>query len=369
MSCDATTLMREAKCFRCIPAGMQAAVQSYLLASIAGGSMDVDELLNGARCLTSCLPPGLLFEVKTHLLCQIVENLPSPEPPAPTCSSAIVDDWETRQIANGGTASSEHTLNVLCDFANGLIDEGLITVDGTGMPTAASKIKSLICVVPGDTSPATLNAEIVRAITPLITLAGNDPWTNVGPFVAADLTNDGLKANASTKYLRTGCIPATCYASDASGGLSWYTVTAVNLGYAEMGAWQGTNRFSLQAWNNTNYWDCWNTTAGQGRATYASPLFRGFLSGNRTAANLSKCYFANSITGFGTGVTIVTTGGTRPNAQDIWAFCFNNNGLPGSLSGRRDSFFAVHEGLTAGECEALYDLVQLMRIRMGGGAV
>jgi hypothetical protein len=69
---------------------MQAAVQSYLLASIAGGSMDVDELLNGARCLTSCLPPGLLFEVKTHLLCQIVENT-SPVTPEPECDQDALD--------------------------------------------------------------------------------------------------------------------------------------------------------------------------------------------------------------------------------------------------------------------------------------
>lgn len=72
-SCDPAVLAAEAKCFvDCIPGGMQAAVQTYLLAKIAGGSMDPKVLANEARCFLDCIPPGMQKAVQVYLLCKIV---------------------------------------------------------------------------------------------------------------------------------------------------------------------------------------------------------------------------------------------------------------------------------------------------------
>lgn len=102
MSCEASSLVQASRCFGCIPPGMQAAVQSYLLASIAGGSMDPATLLREAACNASCLPPNLLPEIKTSLLCQIVENT-SPVIPEPECDAdaqAFITAANITDVAN-----------------------------------------------------------------------------------------------------------------------------------------------------------------------------------------------------------------------------------------------------------------------------
>lgn len=71
VSCDPKDLMQAAACFdSCIPPGEQAAVQTYLLAVIAGGSLDPKELMAQAKCF-KCIPQGMLAEIQAYLLCQI----------------------------------------------------------------------------------------------------------------------------------------------------------------------------------------------------------------------------------------------------------------------------------------------------------
>lgn len=75
VSCATNDLIAGAKCFdQCIPPGMQAAVQTYLLAVIAGGTMDPRELAHAARCFESCIPRGEQLAVQNFLLCQIVNK-------------------------------------------------------------------------------------------------------------------------------------------------------------------------------------------------------------------------------------------------------------------------------------------------------
>jgi hypothetical protein len=72
VSCDPNDLMRAAACFdKCIPPGMQSAVQTYLLAVIAGGSLDPQVLMDAAKCF-KCIPPGELAGVQAMLLCNIL---------------------------------------------------------------------------------------------------------------------------------------------------------------------------------------------------------------------------------------------------------------------------------------------------------
>jgi hypothetical protein len=72
VSCATNDLIDGAKCFQqCIPQGMQLAVQTYLLAVIAGGTLDPRELANQARCFNNCLSVGEQLAIQSYLLCQI----------------------------------------------------------------------------------------------------------------------------------------------------------------------------------------------------------------------------------------------------------------------------------------------------------
>lgn len=63
-------LMRDSACFQCLTPGQHLAIQSYLLALDAGGSLDPRVLLNNARQFQS-LDPGQHAVIQTGLLCDI----------------------------------------------------------------------------------------------------------------------------------------------------------------------------------------------------------------------------------------------------------------------------------------------------------
>lgn len=74
VNCDPSTLAANAVCFAsCIPDGMQAAVQTYLLAQLAattaGTSTDPQVLLTAAAPFAKLF--GMEGAVQAYLLCQI----------------------------------------------------------------------------------------------------------------------------------------------------------------------------------------------------------------------------------------------------------------------------------------------------------
>lgn len=75
VSTDPATLANDARCFACvIPYGDHLAVQTYLLAQIAGVGTDsasVQALVNAARCFASCIPPGDQLAVQNYILAQL----------------------------------------------------------------------------------------------------------------------------------------------------------------------------------------------------------------------------------------------------------------------------------------------------------
>jgi len=75
VNCDPSSLADAAKCFdSCIPPGDQLAVQTYLLAVIAGVALDPSALANAARCFQQCIPKGEQLAVQNYLLCLIVNK-------------------------------------------------------------------------------------------------------------------------------------------------------------------------------------------------------------------------------------------------------------------------------------------------------
>jgi hypothetical protein len=74
-STDPLVLAAAANCFmQCIPIGEQLAVQTYLLAVIAGldtSQAGVQTLINNARCFMQCIPPGDQLAVQNFILAQL----------------------------------------------------------------------------------------------------------------------------------------------------------------------------------------------------------------------------------------------------------------------------------------------------------
>ena len=71
ISCDPSVLTEEAKCFKCIPTGMQNEVVIYLLNEILGTGLTAQQLMDNANCF-KCIPNGMQPAIQTYLLCELV---------------------------------------------------------------------------------------------------------------------------------------------------------------------------------------------------------------------------------------------------------------------------------------------------------
>ncbi len=74
-SSDPKVLAQAAKCFACYTPAQQLAIQSYLLAVIAGlptNAAGVDAIALAAKCfMPSCIPSGYELSIQNYLLSQI----------------------------------------------------------------------------------------------------------------------------------------------------------------------------------------------------------------------------------------------------------------------------------------------------------
>lgn len=268
-------------------------------------------------------------------------------------SSAIhttVQDWAQRVQKNGGAIPSGQTQRALSNLMIGLDSYGI-----------AVKMKTLNCFVPDN---------LIAAITPLVKTYGNDPWTNNGPFVAEDLTVNGLKGNGASKYLMTGVIPDTAFPSVNSAGMSSYNTFADGNLTHELGTWGASSTFFqlLCGYGGSNYFDCHN--AGTGRISGVGLTNGlGFTSGNRTDASNEYIYVANSSVAFNQRAGPGGAPGANKSTFAIHALAVNNQGAAQYPSHKRLSFAAIHEGLPSPAAQALYNLVQTMRQSLGGGYV
>lgn len=260
-------------------------------------------------------------------------------------NDAYVTDWLARVDAAGGAAPSQTTIDALNEFC--------ATLRGNGLDTL---MVSMNPIVPDN---------IIAAITPLIKTHGHDSWTNVGDI--ADLTVDGL-ANPTSGYLETGVHPFAAF-SDSAGVSIYIFDHLLSDGTFECGASNGDGSEQLVFYPNLSaisYYDCFDTV--DGRVSGSSPILDGFFIGNRTSPAFSYIATANSSNPFAVLDSIATSGGA-PLDIDFWFFTRNQDGSPGSISNRRYSFFALHQGLTEMQSQALYDAVVSLRLALGGGTV
>jgi len=72
VTCTANSLATAAKQFESLSEAQSVAVQTYLLAVIAGGSTNPATLLAAAKCF--CLGERELMQIQDYLLCTIANN-------------------------------------------------------------------------------------------------------------------------------------------------------------------------------------------------------------------------------------------------------------------------------------------------------
>lgn len=201
-------------------------------------------------------------------------------------------------------------------------------------------------------------------------------WSNRGGnFVDGDVTINGVAGNASTKAFVTGIRPSGTFSSANSAGLTVYVSTIDTVGYDAGGyGTSGVNPLLGIAANASSNFraDCWDNNGVSSLAS-AAPNLAGFYSASRISATDFRSYFANSTNAFAQKSI-----NTNASAQTWFGGAGNNNlcvcgvefsGTLVAATARRQSFFCAHEGLTAVETQALFNLVQAFLIAKGGGFV
>lgn len=274
----------------------------------------------------------------------------------PLAADGRVADWVKRVNTNGGTTPASLTLDALSDFVSDMRAASL-----------ESKMISMIPLVPDN---------LIAAITPLYKVAGNDPWTNVGPFVAADLTVNGLIGDGVSKVLSSGVTPSAQWNIGAgpNGGITIYTITALkDLSGAPDAAVQngaGNNAFDLYLNNNgTMQFACYNQTTDRLQQAVATP-FAGFFSANASTPSRRDVFIASSTQAFTSFLSSsAAIGGVLPAGPCAFLgyFIIPGPNHPGPV--RRHSFDAIHNGYTAAEAQNLYNAVQKYRMALLGGFV
>lgn len=398
ISCDPSSLVKAAKCFQCVPKSARRWVKNYLLCQIASsGVMSVPQatgLIGNTVSSTLIrlrwvpLPAGItstnVYTSTDGVNFFPVTSVAAPGTGAFIAAGAVVGqiqyikiqwcigsrcgafsstvrvpgataDWASRVLANGGAATAANTLAALDAFWLNLNDNGLIA--------------NLVAV--NVFAPDNLTA----AITPFIKSLGNDPWTN-NNFVAGDLTINGLKGDAATKYLDCGFQPQNITdggLNKQDGGFALYCAEAYNVATAaddfgsyNLGATVSTELSFSNGANNLS-WAGGNYGTSFVVASNAGP-FLGFLLGTTKGAAPAHntLYKANSVTPWAQIATNANTnGGLSPTNCVI--FARNQNGVIAGFTSRRLSFAAAFRDMTSAQGQNLFNAVQTLRTSFGGG--
>lgn len=277
-----------------------------------------------------------------------------PTTPCGAFSSAIVlngrvADWAARVVTNGGAAPSAGTLAALNTFVSSLITAGI-----------DSKIFALNPYAPDN---------LIACLTPLYKAFGNDPWTNNGPFVAGDLTINGLAGNGTTKYLDTGVNASLLGLGNNQAGFSLYCSVGNTTTKSDIGSSNGgTLNTGIDLFFTTHGARGWSGGSAVTPDT-ANILRTGFHSINRISNTSLVLYNASSTIPFAVlSQNNALENGLFPNFN-IFVHASDLSGAPNQVSNRRYSFFAIHPGFTSTQDQALFNAVQALRVAFGGGFV
>lgn len=267
--------------------------------------------------------------------------------------STEANDWASRVVVNGGAMPSQATINACETFIESLMVSGIW-----------SKMVALNMYAPDN---------LIAAITPLVKVKGNDPWTNQS-FVAGDLSVNGLKGDGLVggKLLKTGVFGDDLSNTSAAVTIYIHQIATVSaggpyyIGYTNDAATIALLLTPDLAGNSAS-WIFNNSTGAVSTPTHNA----GYYSGNRIAAADHRLFFASSGSPHAQiGATAVGASGAVSHAE-IYSHAVRWIGHPSDLgiNNARYSFAAIHQGLTQTESSAFFNAIQALRTAFGGGFV
>jgi len=240
-----------------------------------------------------------------------------------------------------------------------------------------NKILLLNCVVPDN---------LTAALTPLIDPTRQYRWTNNGIFPSS-LDIDGIRNTGGilgSSYIQTGFIPSNYFPADASnGGMTFYVSNAHNpLSTA-------TSLFGALSSGGDKRMQAYLFGPGVAVATFNSVIYDdgitnslvsdvGYYSFNRRSTSVHEAYrgFDNRFNWLSIPSLIHQNAGSSAVAPiygvpEVECFFLASN-LDGSKyrslhETQAISFIASHFGLTFEESNTFYHLVEVFRLKIGGG--
>lgn len=278
-----------------------------------------------------------------------------------SAAAAVLDsrvtDWSNRVVANGAAAPSALTQLVLSTFVQSLTSSALLP-----------KMITINCMVPDS---------LIACLTPFLRGPGNDLWVEHN-LVSGDLTVTGLKGNGSNKYADLG-LDLTLLSATGNGnplsdlGLTLYMpdLTSAVGTYVEAGVFSTSNSnndfYLLPNINGTLFWTTGGTSAGDVSTT--APNLNGYYSGNRISASDNRIFFANSVNAHAQVGSTASGASNGPISANMYILAGHNTALGGAADfvNRTISFFALHHGLTSAQSATFFNVVQSMRVGLGGG--
>lgn len=262
----------------------------------------------------------------------------------------MITNWAQQVFLNSGSYPSSSTISAVSTYYNGLVSD-LIEQKMLAVSVCATDSVSAYC-------------------TPFINRKGTtNLWENHN-FVAGDLGVNGLHGNGTTKYIDTKIQPSSQLTANDTG-IAIYLYAHATTGTAlDTGAQTASDNLAFYPYfGGTTLSDEYNFTAGQGRASVASPG-NGYYFATRTAANSSVVYYATSSSSHASIVSIATSGGTIGNVNlNIFLFNLNLGGTPvaNGWSDGTISYVAYTRGMTSSESSSQYNRAQTLRTDFGGG--
>lgn len=290
--------------------------------------------------------PTLARNGRRYNLNEIGSAYPGNWAPA-VAHSQLATAWSSRVVTNGGAAPSDSTLSAIDTFSGSLVTAGIST-------------KMLHVNI---FAPDNLNA----ALTPLIVGGASSSWYNVN-FVGADLSSNGLKGNASNKYVRTGFLPSTHFGSDSAAGITlyYYDITGYTSTQVDFAANYPATSMQCLLVIGDSVVNAQYGKAGQGFVQDTTPEY-GYYSVNRTTSTDNKLYYAKSSTSHAQIASSTTNSQPGTNNVEAYMFTGNEGGPQPYYSGKTISFMALHQPLTSTESSNFYNAIQALRTSLGGG--
>ena len=252
-------------------------------------------------------------------------------------------EWVERVQANGGSVPSDLTVSAASRLLVSLVVESLY-----------DKIMLLNFFAPDS---------IEAAECPVIAAYGDPAWTNSG-FVAGDLSVEGLQGD-NTHYLDTGAAPSN-WTTDSDASLFIYVSGDDLSGDVEIGCSQsGTIDFILQGHIADG------TTVYEINISFASGVevgqWKGYYCASTTGNTAHEIYKANSADAHASIASDTQAASQPPSTKNLFVFANNFLGTAGQFTLKRLSCAGSGVGLSEIESSSLFDLIQQLRIDLGGG--